>query len=1147
MINTASTKSKALLKLTIFISIIITVILAFQAGAYAISLTATPDAPDTDTRIRLSWTSVPGAVAYAVYRDGDFGNPVGTTDINQQNYLSIVDDNGGAGLTPASQYSYVVEAYSDPGMTALLQQSSAISCKTTPMIRPTITYHEYNIETKVISLFWTNTSLAARGSIIKRVDNGRILATLNGPDSQAVFTDPDLRTGSVQYVVISTDLNAGDEHLSDPSAPVTVVPFSPTSLTATMTNGTATISWGSSFSQISRFQLERSSYNGPTWSGWDVVNRNLSGSSATNTPASAGMYRYRLNARASSNYSGSFLSNSVVKPAILKNLAAVLINNNQIKLTWDTEGMNYANLQVERRAGSQAYSVIEVLGSSANAYMDYLDLASNTTYSYRVTAYVSNDNKASSNEISISTSVPAAPTNLSVIVNNDVSSHVLTWKDNSNSETSFNIERSENGGAFGILDTVGANIVSYTVDSGVIQTGTSYVYRVAACNPFGVSKYSNEVAVGTSITTNVPTSLTVKAISSSRIDLVWAYAGNGSYSSVVERRTGWDGSWLAVATLPAGTYKYSDSALSSNTQYFYRVRCRLGSGLLSDSFPSGNNGKDATTMLGGLRLTGRGDSGNRIYLSWSGNSADGDVTIERKMANGSFAVLATVGPSSSGWHDETGLVPGAVYTYRIKTKTAINESVYSNEVTVSNYYLEAPSDLTASANATAGIDLKWKDNSSDETGFEIWRQVEDADDFTLYATVDRNITTFTDKSTRIGVEYYYMVRAYTSNPEMYSDYTDIAGRGTGIITAPSDLKFIYESNTEGVLTWKDNSSNEYGFEVEWKIGEDGEWSELAWLSANKTSYEVDSLNQYNVYYFRVRAYSRSGNFDAVSGELVVSTAIPATPTDVTAVAVSANQINIQWTDNANNENGYRIMRKTSTQSYYSVTDEVGAGVTSYTDRGLYSNVTYTYKVAAFNGSGSAESDEVSATTGKRVTFSDVGTAYNWARDAIENLAGRGVLNGKDTGKYAPGDTLTKAEFVAMMLRAFKLQTTPVGSFADVKPGKWYYNDIMAASYFGIISADSSNRFYPEQAITREEIALIITKTLEAAGRSLDGYANSVLEKFYDKDQISPYAVASVASLVGEGVLTGVTDSSIAPRNSATRAQAAVFIYRVIDR
>ena len=67
------------------------------------------------------------------------------------------------------------------------------------------------------------------------------------------------------------------------------------------------------------------------------------------------------------------------------------------------------------------------------------------------------------------------------------------------------------------------------------------------------------------------------------------------------------------------------------------------------------------------------------------------------------------------------------------------------------------------------------------------------------------------------------------------------------------------------------------------------------------------------------------------------------------------------------------------------------------------------------------------------------------------------------------------------------------------------------------------------------------------GKPLNGYGNPVLEKFLDKNQISSYAVSSMASLVGEGIMSGVSGNAIAPQHTAEWAEAATFIHRIIDR
>lgn len=1155
MIYQVKNKPRILLKFLISVSTVIITILILQAGAYAISLVGQPAMPNTDTQVSLSWSSVPGAMSYSVFRDGAV-TPVKTTTINDQNYLSCVDGTGiGAALIPETPYTYIVRAYSDLGGTTMLEESVSVSVPTTKMIKPTIIYYDFDIATREASLYWVDNSYAAKASVIKNADTGLVVAHTNSLDGEVTFNDSDLDAGPVQYVVESSDSDVDPVvGKSTPSASVTIVPITPPALSATMANGVATVSWGPGFTQISSFQLERSSFTGTTWdSNWLVINTNLSGTSTTNTPATPGMYRYRLNAKPMSNYYGNVMSGSVVKPAAPQNLIGLLVTRSWIGLGWDISTMNYSNLQVDRKTGAGTYVKIADLQYNDDVYMDIFDFTPNTMYSYRVIAYDAANNMAASNEISISTAIPAAPTNLGITVNGNATNHILAWSDNSNSETYFKIERSEDGGDFeplngiGIVDGIVApDTRSFTVPSGSITAGKAYKYRVAAYNPFGLSSFTNEVSVNASSTVNIPNSLTVKTVSASQLDLVWTYAGTGSYSTIIERKTGLNGNWSVLTTVAAGNNKYSDTHLSANTEYFYRVRCQLGSGLVSDTYPAGDNGKGEYTRLSGLSLTGMPATGNTIYLSWSGSSSGGDIVVERKMANGGFAVLTTLNSTTIGWYDNTGLVPGAAYTYRIKAVNSSNESVYSNEVAVINSFLNAPSGLTAFANSAGGIDLAWSDNSADETGFEIWRMVYGASNYTLLDTVDRNTVKYTDKTAKTGVQYYYMVRANMGDSGMYSGYTNSVSLGIGMIGSPTNLKSGYVSSSQVVLTWTDTASNESGFKVEWKTGEEGDWRVLSWLSLNSTTYTVTGLNQYSIYYFRIRAYSYSGNFDSLSSELKVTTALPSAPSGITADAVTSSRVNIKWKDNSDNESGFRIMRKTSALNYYTAVGEVGANVMAYSDNSLYSGVTYIYKVIAFSGSGTSESGEVSVTTGKKVTFTDLGNVA-WAKEGIENLAGRGIIKGKSANKFMPGDTITRAEFVAMMVRAFKLETTPVGSFADVKVGSWYYKEVMTAEYFGIISADAKNRYYPDRPITRQELALIIFKTLEVVGKPLNGYDNSVLEKFRDKDLISPYALSSMASLVGDGIMSGISTSAIAPMNSATRAEAAVFIYRVIDR
>lgn len=739
-------------------------------------------------------------------------------------------------------------------------------------------------------------------------------------------------------------------------------------------------------------------------------------------------------------------------------------------------------------------------------------------------------------------SAPAAPSSLRATVVS-AAEIVLTWNDNSDSETGFRIERRTDKAGEAtqtVTFEVAADTASYT-DS-TLTAGGTYTYRVYAFNESGNSSYSNEIHMD-AWDTAVPATLSATPASATGIYLAWSYAGTSSYKTVIERRKAGE-AWNVIYTTATGVFKYSDYGLSPDTTYYYRIRRYIGEGISGMPYPN-NAGVGVKTMLGGLSLSGNAVSGNRIYLTWYGNAGGADVIIERKMPDGDFTPLTAVSSSADGWYDNTGLVPGASYTYRIKARTSANESEYSNELTVQNFYLEAPSNLTLTTDQNDEIELDWKDNSSDETGFEIWRYIYGSGNYILLDTVGSNVTSYRDTAIETGVQYYYKVRAYIAEEDMHSSFSNTASTGIGVVNPPENLHYTYISKNQVRLSWTDTSDNESGFRVEYKIGKDGTWDSYTWLSPNTTSYTVKSLNPYTTYYFRVRAYRYSGSSGSVSNEITVSTAKPVAPSEVETKALSASRIKITWKDNSDNEKGFRILRKSSSAIYYVPKGDVDMNVTEYKDYSARPGTKYSYKVVAYNDAGTAESAEVSAKTNIRVTFSDM-DGYSWATEAVENLAGMGIINGESDKTFGPDKVISKAEFAAMAVRTFGLDTVPVGSLADVRSDKWYYREVMIAENFGIISGDDTNRFYPEKGITREEIAVMLFRALEVSGSEYTGYDNAVLEKYSDKNLISPYALSSMAALVGEGIMEGLTNDTLGPKSIATRAQAAVYLYRAME-
>lgn len=1136
--NKVSVKNAIRIFILLFAIMVVFTAFAHNVHAYDPKFVAFPLSPDTDTKIKLQWESVPGAVKYKIYRnDGGEAGFVLIDEIDTQytlDPLSYTDQ----GLEPETFYMYRLEAY-DEDMDNLLTSDKIASARTTPLIRPYGLKAVFDVNSRYVTLTW-NSSALATGSYITMVEKG----TPNEWYTTEISSTRVLMPGSnsVTFTVRTVTAGYGESGISDP---VTVVPVELPVLSAEYVNeGTVRVSWNKP-KDIDKYVLERSKWDGTSWGPWEVISTTLSGTYMTHPVESGGQYRYRLKAREDKGYTGySNITHYVNSLAAPTDLTAQITAQNQIDLSWTNPPGNTGFIQVWRKAGGSStsgdYTLVATLSNTDDTFSDRFSIEPGVTYHYRVNAADDDGHYSSYATVSITAKVPAAPGALRASVASG-SGVTLSWSDNSDNETSFIIERYDDSQKkFATIGTVGANTTTFT-DSTAVQ-GSTYIYRVFAYNGMGRSTSpSNEVTIS-AWDTAAPASLTAMPVSPTRIDLTWSYTGSENYNTIIERKKGVDGTWTPIFTTAAGVLKYSDTGLEPNTRYFYRVRKSLGTGVSGEPFPD-EAGVGAYTFLPTPAISARPSSDNSIYITWSGVS-DADVVIERKMASGNFSPIMTVGPTVRGWYDNTGLVPGAFYTYRIMAKNPVNRSLYSSELTVHNYYIEPPTQLSISIKKNSEIELNWRDNSTDEAGFEIWRNTYGSGEYVLYATVDKNVTTFTDVNVEKGVQYSYKVRAFTQGGHTYSEFSGVASSGIGIINPPADLRYEYISEFQVQLSWTDTSNNEHGFIVEQKIGDDGGWVQIAWVSANNTKYIVSNLNKYTKYYFRVRAYNYAGNVDSVSEEILVSTAFPAAPTDLSAVAISASQVRLKWTDNSDSEKGFRILRSLYSDRYFQPVAEVAKDTTVYYDSGLNAGTRYYYKVEAYNDVGRSESKVVNATTNTRVYFSDIGSVP-WARDAIENLAGLGVVKGVTGTLFMPNNTVTRAEFAAMLVRAFKFDTAPVGSLADVRYDKWYYREVMIAENFGIVSGDAGNRFYPERPITREEIAVMVFRALQASGRRFNVHDNSVLEKFIDRNNISPDAVSSMAVLVGEGIIEGLQGNTLGPKYNATRAQAAVFIYRVL--
>lgn len=169
------------------------------------------------------------------------------------------------------------------------------------------------------------------------------------------------------------------------------------------------------------------------------------------------------------------------------------------------------------------------------------------------------------------------------------------------------------------------------------------------------------------------------------------------------------------------------------------------------------------------------------------------------------------------------------------------------------------------------------------------------------------------------------------------------------------------------------------------------------------------------------------------------------------------------------------------------------------------------------------------------------TIGHWAEKAVQAMADKGIMLGKENNLFEPEEGLSRAELAAVTARFMKLAASDI-AFEDVSPGTWYYNAVSAAAGAGIMTGDSG-QFYPERAVTREEMIQVLMKIYVQSGKPApDGIS---LDAFEDSGQISGWAKKAVEQAAALGLIRG-ENSRIMPNGRLTRAQASIMLERLMD-
>ncbi len=182
-----------------------------------------------------------------------------------------------------------------------------------------------------------------------------------------------------------------------------------------------------------------------------------------------------------------------------------------------------------------------------------------------------------------------------------------------------------------------------------------------------------------------------------------------------------------------------------------------------------------------------------------------------------------------------------------------------------------------------------------------------------------------------------------------------------------------------------------------------------------------------------------------------------------------------------------------------------------------------------------------------VTFSDIdGNKY---KDAILEMASLGFINGMGDNKFAPNDTMTRAQFATIVTKSLKLDPGEETTFKDVPVGKWYTGYIATACKFGIVSGRSADVFDPEGLITRQEAAVMVANAAKtcAMNTALDETAvRNTLAQFGDYMTIAGWAKTQMAFCYANDIYDQ-SDLDTNPTVKITRGEIAQMLYNMLTK
>jgi len=790
-------------------------------------------------------------------------------------------------ISPGTTYWIRVRAQNSIGSSTW---SNTISV-TTPQVKTTIPTAPTSLSATPVSgsqinLSWTNTATNAVSLTIQRATNASFssgLTTLTSSLSPTAttFSSTGLSSSPDYYYRIRANNSAGSsDWVTTGPVKTFTPPGDPSNLTVTNpTPNSLTISWAapSSSGTPTGYQIFRN--NGGTTSintSTPIATVNHPATGFTNLGLDEDTeYRYRIravNAGGSSALIPSTSSGESGRTTIATiNSSKVLLPVEGASLTAGTTTTMACEYTVA--SGFTLHHIAAAHYNPANEQFAYFfevpgNQVSGGNYSAQVTvpnippgqlsvmciAYFRNLANDTFTDINtghfvnitapVTSTAPTAPTNLrQTSISPDQIN--VTWNDNSNNETSFQIRISTTSNFVSgthTSHTLSANTTTHLFTNRL--PGTTYWIRVRAQNSIGSSTWSNTISVTTPeqqmAPPNNPTNVSVTYRSASQIKLSWTNSTSSNIASYRVLRNN-----TSVGTVNHPTNTFTDSNVNATTSYEYKVVSMDSSGNQATTPTTGATTPTLSTkflMNNSVRTTGVVEVRSNPEVSSTSltqvSGALGNITNGPVWFSGITYWYVDFTSGSDGWVNENNL----------ELNLAPN----------------APSNLSGGAVSATQINLTWNDNSNNETGFQLQRSTSSSFSSPVTTNISANTTSTQVGDLSASTLYYFRIRAANTlaSPTAYSNWSNSFSISTSapqvtISNPPTNVTVGSPTTSSLTISWTAPTSGSApeGYRV---FRDNQTTTSIVTVPANQTSYINDSLVSGTTYTYRVASYNSAG-------------------------------------------------------------------------------------------------------------------------------------------------------------------------------------------------------------------------------------------------------------------------------------------------